>query len=178
MSGPFLPGRRATLAMLAAAALGLRGLSRAAHAAAAEPAPEFAGLENWINSAPLTLASLRGKVVLVDFWTHGCGNCVATLPTLRAMDADLSGRGFQLVGVHTPEFPWEHGLRGVERAVARHGLEYPIAQDNRYLTWRAYRVNYWPTSVIVDREGRIVKYHEGDQGMNRLRADVEAMLAR
>lgn len=167
--------RRAMIGGGLSALVGLR--ASAQEAAGRNAAPEFEGLENWINSEPLTMSALQGKVVLVDFWTHGCGNCIGTLPTMRAMHADLTGRGFQLIGVHTPEFPWEHGLRGLQKAVERFALTYPVAQDNRYLTWRAYRVNYWPTSVIVDRQGRVVKYHEGDRGMEQLRADVEAVLA-
>lgn len=145
-------------------------------AAPDEPAPDFVGLENWINSQPLTIASLRGRVVLVDFWTHGCSNCVNTLPYMTSWHSELGPRGLTIVGVHTPEFPFERELGGVKRAVERHGIDYAVAQDNAYQTWRAYETRYWPTSVIVDRHGRIVKYHEGDRGLDQLGEDIAAQL--
>lgn len=161
---------------MAAAGLTAAAISRPARAGQGDVAPEFTGLENWINSRPLTMAALRGKVVLVDFWTFGCSNCVATLPFLTAWHAEMAEKGLTIVGVHTPEFPFERDLGALEKAVGRHGIEYPVSQDNRYATWLAYEVRYWPTSVIVDREGRVIRYHEGDRGMERLGDELRQML--
>ena len=160
----------------AAAVCAIPALIRPARAGRGDPAPEFTGLANWINSPELTMAGLRDKLVLVDFWTFGCSNCVATLPYLTAWHDELSPKGLVIVGVHTPEFPFERDLDQLQRAVGRHGITYPVAQDNSYATWLAYEVRYWPTSVIVGRDGVVVKYHEGDQGMEALGDDLRAML--
>ena len=98
-------------------------------------APEFTGLGNWFNSQPLTLASLRGKVVLVNFWTYGCVNCVNTLPHVTQLYAKYKDKGFVVVGIHTPEFPFEHSANNVQAALKRHGITYPVAQDNKSATW-------------------------------------------
>ncbi|AGT08957.1 thioredoxin-like domain-containing protein [Paracoccus aminophilus] len=161
----------------AVAGLAMPALLRPASAAGPDAAaPEFAGLENWLNSDTLTMANLQGKVVLVDFWTFGCSNCVSTLPSLTSWHKELAGKGLVIVGVHTPEFPFERDLSALEQAVRLHGIEYPVAQDNRYQTWQAYNVRYWPTSVIVGRDGKVVKYHEGDQGMEELGQNLRQML--
>lgn len=141
-----------------------------------KPAPEFQGLTNWINSDPLTIEGLKERVVLVDFWTFGCANCVNTLPSLVSWHERFAPRGLTIVGVHTPEFPFERELSALQQAVERHGIKYPVAQDNAYESWLAYEVRYWPTSVIVDRTGKVLKYHEGDQGLEQLGEDIEAAL--
>lgn len=129
------------------------------------PAPEFAGLGPWTNSPPLSMAGLRGQVVLVDFWTHGCVNCVRTLPHLQQWHTRYAAQGLVIVGVHTPEFAFERSPDNVRAAVKRHGLTYPVAQDNGYKTWEAYDNQYWPAQYLVDRQGRIVFQHfgEGDE---------------
>ena len=119
-------------------------------AAAQDAAPNFAGISNWFNSAPLNLADLRGKVVLVDFWTYGCVNCVNTLPHITELYAKYRDRGLVVVGVHTPEFPFERSASNVQAALKRHGITYPVAQDNEQQTWNAYRNQYWPAQYIVD----------------------------
>jgi thiol-disulfide isomerase/thioredoxin len=125
-------------------------------------APEFVGLGNWFNSGPLSMASLRGKVVMVNFWTYGCYNCVNTLPHVAKLHAAYAGKGLVIVGVHTPEFPFERSAGNVQAALKRHGIQYPVAQDNDSATWNAYRNRYWPAQYIVDRSGRIVYMHEGE----------------
>ena len=105
-----------------------------AHAAA----PDFVGLGNWFNSAPLKLADLRGKVVLVNFWTYGCVNCVNTLPHVTGLYAKYKDRGLVVVGIHTPEFPFERSASNVQAALKRHGIIYPVAQDNDSQTWNAW----------------------------------------
>ncbi len=125
-------------------------------------APNFAGISTWFNSAPLSMADLRGKVVLVDFWTYGCVNCVNTLPHVTELYAKYKDRGLVVVGVHTPEFPFERSASNVQAALKRHGITYPVAQDNASQTWNAYRNQYWPAQYIVDQSGKIVFQHDGE----------------
>lgn len=127
-------------------------------------APELTGISAWINSDPLTLAELRGKVVLVDFWTYSCVNCVRTQPYLNAWYDRYHDAGFEIVGVHAPEFAFEKVKENVERAVVDAGIRYPVALDNDFATWRAYDNRYWPAKYLIDQEGRIrwVHFGEGD----------------
>ena len=131
-------------------------------AAAQGTAPNFVGISNWFNSAPLNISSLRGKVVLVDFWTYGCINCVNTLPHVTELYAKYRDRGLVVVGVHTPEFPFEKSPSNVQAALKRHGITYPVAQDNASQTWNAYSNQYWPAQYIVDQGGQIVYRHDGE----------------
>jgi len=131
-------------------------------AAVQDTAPNFSGISNWFNSAPLNMADLRGKVVLVDFWTYGCVNCVNTLPHVTELYAKYRDRGLVVVGVHTPEFPFERSASNVQAALKRHGIIYPVAQDNDSQTWNAYRNQYWPAQYIVDQSGKIVFQHDGE----------------
>jgi thiol-disulfide isomerase/thioredoxin len=125
-------------------------------------APNFAGISNWFNSAPLDMANLRGKVVLVDFWTYGCVNCVNTLPHVTELYAKYRDRGLVVVGVHTPEFPFERSASNVQAALKRHGITYPVAQDNDSRTWNAFGNQYWPAQYIIDQSGKIVFQHDGE----------------
>ncbi|MBX9710404.1 MAG: thioredoxin family protein [Xanthobacteraceae bacterium] len=129
---------------------------------AGQPAPDFSGISNWFNSPALSMSGLRGKVVLVDFWTYGCINCVHTLPHVTQLYAKYKDRGLVIVGVHTPEFPFEHSASNVQAALKRHGITYPVAQDNESATWNAYSNRYWPAQYIVDQSGKIVFTHEGE----------------
>lgn len=147
---------------------------RVAEAKAA--APEFTGLGNWFNSSPLTLASLRGKVVLVNFWTYGCVNCVNTLPHVTQLYAKYKDKGFVIVGIHTPEFPFEHSASNVQAALKRHGITYPVAQDNKSATWNAWRNQYWPAQYIVDQAGRIVYSHAGEGAYDEIDRTVGKLL--
>ena len=128
--------------------------------------PGFAGIESWLNSKPLTLAGLRGKVVLVDFWTYSCINCLRTLPHLEAWDARYRRAGLVIVGVHTPEFAFEHVVSNVRAATRRLGVRYPVAIDNGYKTWDAYGNDAWPAEYLIDRSGHVreIKKGEGDYG--------------
>jgi cytochrome c biogenesis protein CcdA/thiol-disulfide isomerase/thioredoxin len=127
-------------------------------------APDFQKISSWINSKPLTLASLRGKVVLVDFWTYSCVNCIRTLPYVKHWYDTYRGDGFVVVGVHTPEFAFEHVPSNVERAVESFGIDYPVAIDNDYGTWTAWGNRYWPAEYYIDRQGdvRYAHFGEGD----------------
>ena len=131
-------------------------------AAAQTAAPDFVGLGNWFNSAPLKLADLRGKVVLVNFWTYGCVNCVNTLPHVTGLYAKYRDRGLVVVGIHTPEFPFERSASNVQAALKRHGITYPVAQDNDSRTWNAWHNQYWPAQYIIDQNGKVVFQHAGE----------------
>jgi thiol-disulfide isomerase/thioredoxin len=145
-------------------------------AATRATAPDFTGLGNWFNSAPLKLADLRGKVVLVNFWTYGCVNCVNTLPHVTALYAKYRDRGFVVVGIHTPEFPFERSASNVQAALKRHGITYPVAQDNDSQTWNAYRNRYWPAQYIVDQNGKIVFQHDGEGQYEQIDRTVAGLL--
>ncbi|MGN6585941.1 MAG: cytochrome c biogenesis protein DipZ, partial [Solirubrobacterales bacterium] len=132
-------------------------------------APEFVGTERWFNTPgdqPLTLRQLRGRVVLVDFWTYSCINCIRTLPYLEAWDARYRKDGLTIVGIHSPEFPFEREAGNVEEAIERNGIRYPVAQDNELQTWEAYANQFWPAEYFIDAHGnvRYVHYGEGEYG--------------
>jgi thiol-disulfide isomerase/thioredoxin len=139
-------------------------------------APDFAGISNWFNSAPLKLANLRGKVVLVDFWTYGCVNCVNTLPHVTELYAKYRDRGLVVVGVHTPEFPFERSTANVQAALKRHGITYPVAQDNASQTWNAYGNQYWPAQYIIDQNGKIVFQHDGEGQYEQMDRTIARLL--
>lgn len=141
------------------------------------PAPEFTGIERWLNSEALTLAQLRGRVVLVDFWTYACINCIRTLPHVNRWAELYTPQGLTVVGVHTPEFPFERTTRNVEVAMRRHGVKHPVAQDNRYGTWKAYSNQYWPAAYLIDAQGRIRYKHFGEGEYDRTEAVIRALLA-
>ncbi len=132
-------------------------------------APEFVGTEDWFNTPgdkPLTMKGLRGKVVLIDFWTYSCINCIRTLPYLNAWNKRYAKDGLVIVGVHTPEFPFEREAANVEEAIKTDGIEYPVVQDNEMQTWNAYENLYWPAEYFVDARGHVRYAHfgEGDYG--------------
>jgi thiol-disulfide isomerase/thioredoxin len=139
-------------------------------------APDFAGISNWFNSPPLSIASLRGKVVLVDFWTYGCVNCVRTLPHVTKLYEKYKDKGLVIVGIHTPEFPFERSAGNVQAALKRHGITYPVAQDNDSATWNAWRNQYWPAQYIVDRSGHIVFTHEGEGAYEEIDNTIARLL--
>jgi cytochrome c biogenesis protein CcdA/thiol-disulfide isomerase/thioredoxin len=161
----------------------LRGPSRfvaAAHSRAAlkdyGPAPDFAGNERWFNSRPLTLRALRGRVVLVDFWTYTCINCLRTLPHLEAWDRAYRADGLTIVGVHTPEFTFERDAGNVAAAIGREGIRYPVAQDNRMATWNAYENAYWPAEYLIDASGHVRHVHFGEGDYGGTEAAIRALL--
>ena len=125
--------------------------------------PSFAGANGWLNSPPLTPAGLRGKVVLVDFWTYTCVNWLRTLPYVRAWNEKYKNMGLVVIGVHTPEFEFEKNVDNMRRAAAAMAVHYPIAIDNDYAVWRAFNNNYWPALYFVDAQGHI-RHHEFGEG--------------
>jgi cytochrome c biogenesis protein CcdA/thiol-disulfide isomerase/thioredoxin len=143
-------------------------------------APDFTGNDRWFNTpadAPLELAGLRGRVVLVDFWTYTCINCIRTFPYLRAWDARYRKRGLTIVGVHTPEFAFERESDNVREAIAANRLRYPVAQDNEYATWSAWGNQYWPAKYLIDARGRVRYAHFGEGAYEETEAAIRALLA-
>ncbi len=161
------------------AALAAPAAALGARMAPSRPAaPEFAGIADWLNGPPLTMAGLRGRVVLVDFWDYACINCIRSLPFLTRWHNAYRGRGLVVVGVHTPEFGFERDPDRVRAAAARFGVAYPVALDNEARTWRAFGAKYWPTQYVVDRNGGLALRHVGegayDQTENAIRALLDA----
>lgn len=143
-------------------------------------APEFVGTERWFNTPggrPLTLKQLRGRVVLVDFWTYSCINCIRTLPYLKAWDARYRKDGLTIVGVHTPEFPFEREASNVEAAIAEDGIRYPVVQDNEQQTWSAYGNQYWPAEYFIDARGNVRYVHFGEGEYGEKEKVIRALLA-
>jgi thiol-disulfide isomerase/thioredoxin len=140
-------------------------------------APELTGIDHWINSGPLTMQQLRGKVVLVDFWAYSCVNCIDVLPHVKDWNQKYKDQGLVVVGVHTPEYPFERQTDNVTAAVKRLGITYPVAQDNRYATWNAYDNQYWPAFYLVDKKGRVVYTHFGEGDYNATETKIKALLA-
>jgi len=142
-------------------------------------APAFTDTEDWFNTPgnrPLSLTGLRGRVVLVDFWTYTCINCIRTLPYLEAWDAKYRQAGLTIVGVETPEFAFEHDAGNVSHAISQFGIHYPVVQDNNYGTWNAYGNQYWPADYLIDASGnvRYVSFGEGDY--DKTEAAIRALL--
>ena len=142
-------------------------------------APDFTDTQRWFNTAdgrPLTMADLRGRVVLIDFWTYSCVNCLRTLPYLKAWDARYRSRGLTIVGVHSPEFPFEKEAGNVAAAIEREGIRYPVVQDNDLGTWSAYGNQYWPAHYFVDARGHVRYAHFGEGDYGHSEAVIRALL--
>jgi len=140
-------------------------------------APEFTGIAQWLNvPSPLTLKDLQGKVVLVDFWTYSCINCVRTLPHLTAWYERYKNDGLVIVGVHTPEFAFERETQNVQNATKQFGITYPVAQDNDYKTWQSYQNHYWPAEYLIDTHGHIRRSHFGEGGYDHMEEAIRALL--
>jgi thiol-disulfide isomerase/thioredoxin len=140
--------------------------------AAAEFAPGV-----WINSDPLTLKSLRGRVVIVDFWTFACYNCRNTLPHVKEWDARYREKGLTIVGVHSPELDEEKVLENVRRETVSLGIRYPVVTDNDYATWKAYSVEAWPTIFVLDKQGHIRWSHVGEGAYDEAEKVIQQLLA-
>jgi cytochrome c biogenesis protein CcdA/thiol-disulfide isomerase/thioredoxin len=142
-------------------------------------APDFTGTQRWFNTPgdrPLTLKALRGRVVLVDFWTYTCINCLRTLPYLEAWDARYRHDGLIIVGVHSPEFPFERDAGNVAAAIKREGIRYPVAQDNQLATWDAWGNQYWPAEYLIDARGQVREAHFGEGEYDRTEMAIRALL--
>jgi cytochrome c biogenesis protein CcdA/thiol-disulfide isomerase/thioredoxin len=144
------------------------------------PAPEFMDTQDWFNTPgnhPLSLSSLRGRVVLVDFWTYTCINCIRTLPYLKAWDAAYRRDGLTIVGVETPEFAFEHDAGNVKDAIEQFGLRYPVVQDNDMGTWNAYGNEYWPADYLIDSTGQVRYTSFGEGDYDKTETAIRALLA-
>ncbi|MBS3105314.1 thioredoxin family protein [Candidatus Woesearchaeota archaeon] len=139
-------------------------------------APDFVGIEKWINSEPLKIEQLRGKVVLVDFWTYTCINCIRTLPYLKDWDKKYRDKGLVIVGVHTPEFEFEKKYENVLKAVNDYQLKYAVAQDNNYATWSVYQNRYWPHKFLIDIDGYIRYDHIGEGAYDETERMIQTLL--
>ena len=142
-------------------------------------APDFVGNQRWFNTPggkPLTIAGLRGRVVLVDFWTYTCINCIRTLPHLTAWDARYRKAGLTIVGVHSPEFDFEKRAGNVADAIRQNGIKYPVAQDNDLATWDAWGNQYWPAEYLIDARGRVREAHFGEGQYDKTEASIRALL--
>ena len=140
-------------------------------------APELTKITSYINSQPITLADLRGKVVLVDFWTYSCINCIRTIPYLNAWHEKYADDGLVIIGIHTPEFEFEKDYNNVKAAVEKFDIKYPIAQDNEKDTWNAYENLYWPRKYLIDTEGYIRYDHIGEGAYAETEKVIQSLLA-
>jgi cytochrome c biogenesis protein CcdA/thiol-disulfide isomerase/thioredoxin len=139
--------------------------------------PALSGAVQWLNSPPLTAADLRGKVVLVDFWTYSCINCLRTLPYVKAWSKKYHDQGLVVIGVHAPEFAFEHDIGNVKRATRDLGVDYPVAMDNNFAIWRALGNQYWPALYFVDAEGRVRHHQFGEGGYAKSEDVIRQLLA-
>jgi thiol-disulfide isomerase/thioredoxin len=139
-------------------------------------APEFAA-GTWINSDPLTLSGLRGRVVVVEFWTFACYNCRNTLPYVKRWDERYRDKGLTVVGVHSPELEEERAIENVRRETSSLGIDYPVVTDNDYATWKAYKVEAWPTIFVLDKQGRIRWSHVGEGEYEETERVIQKLLA-
>lgn len=142
----------------------------------APTAPEISNGQ-WINSEPLTLKNLHGRVVLLEFWTFACYNCRNTLPTVKKWDAQYRDKGLTIIGVHTPELDYERNVDNLRKEVAALGITYPVVTDNDYTTWQAYKVEAWPTLFVLDKEGRVRWTHVGEGAYNETEDVIKKLLA-
>jgi cytochrome c biogenesis protein CcdA/thiol-disulfide isomerase/thioredoxin len=155
------------------------GAATAANSGRGPGAPDFRGIKLWLNTPggkSLSLAGLRGRVVLVDFWTYSCINCLRTLPHLKAWDRAYRRAGLTIVGVHSPEFAFERVPDNVRSAVKRLGVRYPVALDNDFATWRAYSNDYWPADYLIDKSGRIRDEHYGEGAYEETEGAIRRLL--
>ena len=139
-------------------------------------APEFRGIVQWINSDPLTMEDLRGKVVLIDFWTYSCINCQRTLPYIRDWHNKYGEMGLVVVGVHAPEFEFEHKEANVRKAVADQDVTWAVAMDNGFQTWRAYQNRWWPHKFLIDQQGTIRFHHIGEGAYRETELHIRNLL--
>ena len=142
----------------------------------APAAPEISN-GMWINSEPLTLKSLQGRVVLIDFWTFACYNCRNTLPALKKWHAQYRDKGLTSIGVHTPELDFERDITQLRREVANLGINYPVVTDQDYSTWKAYKVEAWPTLFLLDKQGRVRWMHVGEGYYDETEEVIKKLLA-
>lgn len=146
-------------------------------AAAGQLLPEFQGISEWLNSAPLTIAGLKGNVILVQFWTFSCINCQRTLPYMTEWHRQYAAQGLKIIGVHTPEFAFERERGNIEQALQQHQITYPVPIDNDFKTWKAYENGYWPHLFLADRQGMLRYDHIGEGAYEKTEQMIGQLLA-
>jgi len=146
-------------------------------AVAGKMLPEFQGISEWINSNPLTIAELKGNVILIQFWTFFCINCQRTLPYMTQWHGQYAAQGLKVIGVHTPEFAFERDRANIEKALQRHQITYPVPIDNDFKTWNAYENGYWPHLFLADRQGVLRYDHIGEGAYEETEQMIEQLLA-
>jgi thiol-disulfide isomerase/thioredoxin len=151
------------------------GCGSAADGGVGMAAPEFAN-DTWINSEPQRLSGLRGKVVLVEFWTFGCYNCRNVEPYVKEWHKKYSGKGLVIIGVHSPEFSHERAIENVKRYVSEHGIRYAVAVDNDFATWNRYQNRYWPAMYLIDKKGVIRYIRIGEGGYRQTEEQILGLL--
>ncbi|MFN6539699.1 MAG: redoxin domain-containing protein [Nostoc sp. EkiNYC01] len=138
--------------------------------------PEFQGISQWLNSAPLSMADLKGNVVLVQFWTFGCINCQRTLPYVTKWHQQYVAQGLKVIGIHTPEFAFERDVNNIKKALRQHQITYPVPIDNEYKTWNAYENQYWPHLFLADRQGLLRYDHIGEGAYEKIEQTIRQLL--
>jgi thiol-disulfide isomerase/thioredoxin len=138
--------------------------------------PEFHGISEWLNSKPLSIAKLRGNVILIQFWTFACINCQRTLPYITKWHQEYQSQGLKVIGIHTPEFAFERDINNIKRALKQHQINYPVPVDNEYKTWNAYNNQYWPHLFLADRQGVIRYDHIGEGAYDRTEETIRQLL--
>jgi thiol-disulfide isomerase/thioredoxin len=139
------------------------------------PAPGISG-QTWLNSEPLRIAELKGKVALVEFWTFGCYNCRNVEPYVKGWHQKYADKGLVVIGVHAPEFNYERVLANVQRYVREHAIKYPIAIDNKFTTWKDYGNRYWPAMYLIDKRGVVRYLRVGEGGYEQTERQIQALL--
>jgi thiol-disulfide isomerase/thioredoxin len=138
--------------------------------------PDFQGISQWLNSAPLAIADLKGSVVLVQFWTFACINCQRTLPYITQWHRTYAAQGLKVIGIHTPEFPFERDANNIKRALKQHQITYPVPIDNDFKTWNAYKNQYWPHLFLADRQGILRYDHIGEGAYDETEQRIRQLL--
>jgi thiol-disulfide isomerase/thioredoxin len=138
--------------------------------------PDFQGIQQWLNSEPLTIDKLKGKVVLIQFWTFACINCQRTLPYITQWHRQYAAQGLKVIGIHTPEFAFEREPENIRRALQQHQITYPVPIDNDYKTWKAYNNEYWPHLFLADRGGSIRYDHVGEGAYDTTEQTIQQLL--
>jgi len=174
---PARPERTAEAAPIPGAFLQVQAPARPRLALPSEGAmPPLAGAVEWLNSPPLTAAELRGKVVLIDFWTFGCSNCKNALPHVREWHRKYKDQGLVVIGVHSPEFAFEKSIPNVKQALMALDVPFPVAVDNNFTIWRAFNNNYWPAHYFVDGHGQIRFHHFGEGEYEKSEQVIQQLL--
>lgn len=138
--------------------------------------PEFQGISHWLNSAPLSIADLKGSVVLVQFWTFACINCQRTLPYVTRWHRQYAAQGLKVIGIHTPEFAFERDINNIKRALRQNKITYSVPVDNEFKTWKAYNNQYWPHLFLADRRGLLRYDHIGEGAYDKTEQTIRQLL--